>query len=1025
MQSENSVSICENRIRLSVVVPVFKTEATLARCLDSLICQSCFTEMEVIVVDDCSPGKPEEVLARYKQANIHLVRHDVNRGLLQARVTGSEAARGEFIAFVDSDDFVSVDFYRPMLKAADEAHADIVANTTIRQDVNGNNYQFTMHKLALPKALQGEEIRKAFFSQAGTCYAWHTIWNKIYRKSLWDQLLPYYRKIDSHVIMTEDVAFSTLLFFSAEKFVSIDVGAYYYCFTENCSTNNTKGMSFTRFKKNMLDMITVFNFTQAFLNEKSAPVYVIEGMSTFRRYYAALWNNLYEAAFARTKFAKEGQTLVRALASNSSIGKKPSAYFELNTSLKNDELENIRRKIANPDIRIVSFDIFDTLLVRPLWEPSDVFVIMQKDFERICPEHRQTKFVIYRQTAENQCRRQNGYFTNREDITITQIYVTLGEILNLSDAQTKALLELEIRTEERFLKPRRTGLQLLEFALACGKDVIYTSDMYLEEAHIRHFMDAFGYPRQPLYLSSKLGYLKGSGSLFRHILKDRHLKPEQILHIGDTWRVDCEVPSGLGLSIAFLPKARDIFSNHFAGNRTNNLFMSGCLAGGSFTTGDMMLKSLSYRCMLGLAANKLFDDPFVSWNNASDFDANPQVVGYYALGMHIAAVSVWLAELARRYETKHVVFLGRDGFLPMKAFEEMKAFNKAEDVFCTYLPCSRRALLPISIDTRHGLAHLPVSFGSHSPLSLMGLLTCCHRVPEGEYEAIIAKSNFVADSKFKDFETYANFLRWFAEHVFDQTKLNEEKALAASYYKAHIPADAIVFDLGYSGSIASSLDTCVGQHLHHAFVHEDYTSTDAVRERDGIKVDVFYDFVPMNRDIIRELVFSEPNHQCIGFEDTPNGIEPIFTTLESDYTSLFVFEQILDGALSFVRDFSEAFDGLLSGSSIKRTIASAAFEGWIATDNRTDKSIFACMKSEDAVFSNQDDINISDLWNTMPNTMAKHVMPSPPIPEDEHWKRIAKLYKHPLKIIKYKFMAKFALQKKKRSHYRNLLKFPE
>ena len=75
MQSENSVSICENRIRLSVVVPVFKTEATLARCLDSLICQSCFTEMEVIVVDDCSPGKPEEVLARYKQANIHLVRH--------------------------------------------------------------------------------------------------------------------------------------------------------------------------------------------------------------------------------------------------------------------------------------------------------------------------------------------------------------------------------------------------------------------------------------------------------------------------------------------------------------------------------------------------------------------------------------------------------------------------------------------------------------------------------------------------------------------------------------------------------------------------------------------------------------------------------------------------------------------------------------------------------------------------------------------------------------------------------------
>lgn len=1024
MQSDNSVSTSENRIRLSVVVPVSNTEATLARCLDSLIRQPCFPEMEVIVVDDHSPGKPEEVLARYKHANIRLVRHDVNRGLFQARVTGSEEARGEFIAFVDSDDYVSVDFYRPMLDAAAAAHADIVANTTVRQDQNGNNFQFTMHKIALPKELHGHEVRKAFFDQVGTCYAWHTIWNKIYRKSLWDQCLPYYKRIHNHVIMTEDVAFSTPLFFTAEHFISIDAGAYYYCFTENCSTNNTKTTSFTRFKKNLLDMTTVFDFTLSFLKDKHAPVYAIEGMTAFRRHYAVLWKNLYEEAFAQSKFAKEGLALVQALAGGSTLGKASDSYFELNISQKNDALENIRLKIADPNIRVVSFDIFDTLLVRPLWEPSDVFIFMQKEFERICPKHRQTQFIRYRQTAEDQCRRQNGFSSNREDVTITQIYATLSDLLNLSDDQKKALLELEIRTEERFLKPRRTGRQLLELALACGKDIIYTSDMYLEEAHIRRFMDAFGYPRQPLYLSSRLGYLKGSGSLFRHILKDRKLKPEQILHIGDTWRVDCEVPSGLGLSTAFLPKARDIFGNHFAGNRTNNLFMAGCLAGASFTTGDMMLKSLGYRCMLALAANKFFDDPFASWNNASDFDANPQVVGYYALGMHIVAVSAWLAELAHRYDTKHIVFLGRDGFLPLKAFEEMKAFNKAEDVICTYVPCSRRALLSISIDTRNGLAHLPVSFGSHSPLSLMGLLACCHRVPETEYEAIIAKSNFVADAKFKDFEAYAIFLRWFAEHVFDQTKLDEEKELAANYYKEHIPTDAIVFDLGYSGSIAGSLDTCVGEHLHHAFVHEDYTSTDAVRERDGIKVDVFYDFVPLNRDLIRELVFSEPNHQCIGFKETPNGIEPVFTTLESNYTSTFVFEQILDGALAFVRDFSETFNGLLSGSRIKRTIASAPFEGWLATENRTDMSIFACMKSEDVVCTNRDDINIADFWNAMPNTIAKHVMPSQP-PADEHWKRIAKLYKHPWIIIKYKFMAKFAFQKKKRLHYRNLLKFPE
>lgn len=169
----------------------------------------------------------------------------------------------------------------------------------------------------------------------------------------------------------------------------------------------------------------------------------------------------------------------------------------------------------------------------------------------------------------------------------------------------------------------------------------------------------------------------------------------------------------------------------------------------------------------------------------------------------------------------------------------------------------------------------------------------------------------------------------------------------------------------------------------------------------------------MNRDLIRELVFSEPNHQCVGFEETSDGIKPIYTTLESDYASTFVFEQILDSALTFVRDFSKVFDGLLSSSWIKRTIVSAPFEGWLATENRTDMSIFACMKSEDVVYANQDNINIANLWNSMPNTIYKHIAPIEyQYLRDPQWKRLAKLYKHPMKILKYRFMAKFAFQKK-------------
>ena len=97
--------------KLSLVIPVYGTEKYLKRCLDSIIKQS-WPEIEIIIVNDCSPGNVTEIVNEYKKkySNIVYCIHEKNKGLFQARITGAEKATGTYIAFLDSDDYVTRDF---------------------------------------------------------------------------------------------------------------------------------------------------------------------------------------------------------------------------------------------------------------------------------------------------------------------------------------------------------------------------------------------------------------------------------------------------------------------------------------------------------------------------------------------------------------------------------------------------------------------------------------------------------------------------------------------------------------------------------------------------------------------------------------------------------------------------------------------------------------------------------------------------------------------------------------------------
>ncbi|MDD7024679.1 MAG: glycosyltransferase family 2 protein, partial [Oscillospiraceae bacterium] len=111
---------------ISIVVPVYKSEKTLHRCVDSLLRQT-FGDIEVLLVVDGSPDRSAEICEEYaaKDARVRvLYRH--NEGVSQARNRGVEHASGEYICFVDSDDFIEASTCERMLGIMEEEQADLV-----------------------------------------------------------------------------------------------------------------------------------------------------------------------------------------------------------------------------------------------------------------------------------------------------------------------------------------------------------------------------------------------------------------------------------------------------------------------------------------------------------------------------------------------------------------------------------------------------------------------------------------------------------------------------------------------------------------------------------------------------------------------------------------------------------------------------------------------------------------------------------------------------------------------------------
>ena len=190
------------------------------------------------------------------------------------------------------------------------------------------------------------------------------------------------------------------------------------------------------------------------------------------------------------------------------------------------DISDIERKIG--DTRCVSFDIFDTLIIRPYVRPTDLF----RHIERL---QDMDGFAASRISAERQARKRRP-----GEITLDEIYQEI-------DSRFKGMMDLEIRMEIDLALPNEDIRGLLQRLSAQGKRIILISDMYLPEDVIRAMLDKCGIGYEGLYLSSAIGSTKHDGSLFRYVLEDLGIDSGDLFHIGDNRHSDCNIPRSLGI----------------------------------------------------------------------------------------------------------------------------------------------------------------------------------------------------------------------------------------------------------------------------------------------------------------------------------------------------------------------------------------------------------------------------------------------------------------------------------------------
>lgn len=424
--------------------------------------------------------------------------------------------------------------------------------------------------------------------------------------------------------------------------------------------------------------------------------------------------------------------------------------------IKAYDFDVMKKKIDAADV--VSFDIFDTLLLRPVYQPRDMFYFLEKD-NRVIDFRK--KRVRAEEWARNHTDKENG------EINIFDIYHCLEEWCGI-DAEKSAIEEMEVEKKYCFTHP--FVKKLYQYALDNHKTVIATSDMYIPKEYMKEILADNGYDNfNDIFVSCDYEKSKHTGKLYELVKKKYSEKP--ILHIGDNRYSDIIVAKKYGLSTIHIQNV----------NRAGEKYRR--------------FQHQSFMCSVysGLVDAYLYSgmsERVEKCHNAHF------LYGFLCGGSLTYGLCQWLDDLALKKNADKILFLARDGFIFSEVYTKYFGNVKSE-----YIMASRQALLPVICYLDYDM-YLQEAFYKRIVYAKMRIKETLLDVGIFQYFDDALKKDF--EIAFSDnYSDWCHFKEWMLSKQDDIKKIYEKPLKAIDTYYDDVIGDAkklLLFDLGWRGT---------------------------------------------------------------------------------------------------------------------------------------------------------------------------------------------------------------------------------
>lgn len=578
-----------------------------------------------------------------------------------------------------------------------------------------------------------------------------------------------------------------------------------------------------------------------------------------------------------------------------------------------NELHFIKDFSIPSDVKVISFDVFDTLLLRPFERPEDIFNFISPLVEEKLGK--KLKFTYYRKKAEKDTRKKSI----QEEVTLNEIYENFNSI---PTALKEEIKNLEIEAELKFCFPRKSGLALYEMAKKNGLKIVATSDIYLEKPLLTKLLKKNGFEFDEVFSSSSLRKKKSTGSIFPEIVNILKVKPNEILQVGDNMHSDVIMAQKAGLHAFHLPLLR--------GELHKNILYK------------KIFKRIGKKCILtsmtaGMISQKLEEE---KQNTTSLLSNNLYNLGFNVFGSMIFAYTIWLFNELKKHNIKKIFFVARDGYIMKKVFEIL---FKERDIEVHYLEISRRSLMSLSVsDVNNVKGFFDFKIKKHkfdfkiknTTISIknyiINKLECDPEKIIPHLEEIGFKS--IDDIMFR--KDIPSVVKYYEEELYEKLKVEKHNLLIYLKNSGVLDGKVALCDIGYGANTQSKLQELSSK--ENIFGYYFLTNNHAKRVKNSYgflynnasKMQ-FNSFLSHASRLLEGILFGAPSGSVINYDH--NG-KPNYITLTQPEVETFERQKLVwEGILDFNRLIKKHFKDDVENIRYNKNIVSKMFFQFLLT----------------------------------------------------------------------------------------------